>query len=189
MVLVYLYSLIKKKFDPPKFSKTHDQHGFGVGGASIKAMLTVKQTGGSVRDFSRNSELNDKTDALSTHHLSPHRPLLYLILSFAGLFSGMFGIGGGVIFVPLIHKLAKLPLKVATATSTYIMGMTTLGGVLGHIFRPGFPFKASILALAGVRIGAFLGVRLSEKLPDSIIQLCFVGILLWVCFKMWVLAI
>ena len=95
MVIVYLYSLIKKKFDPPKFSKTHDQHEFGVDGASIKAMLTVEQTGGSARDFSRNSELNDKTDALSTHHLSPHRPLLYLILSFAGLFSGMFGIGGG----------------------------------------------------------------------------------------------
>lgn len=111
------------------------------------------------------------------------------IIGASGLFAGLLGIGGGAVIVPLLNKIAHIPIKVATATSAYIMGMTTAGGVLGHIGKPNFPFKAAVIALAGVKVGAWVGVKLSEKISDKVLKLVFLVLLCWVAFKMWMVSI
>ncbi|MDB2447098.1 sulfite exporter TauE/SafE family protein [bacterium] len=111
------------------------------------------------------------------------------IIALAGTFAGLLGIGGGALIVPLINKYAKVPIKIATATSAYIMGMTTAGGALGHLMRPSFPYKAAIFALGGVKIGAWIGVEASNYLPDRVIKVCFLLLLIWIAIKMWLVSL
>lgn len=112
-----------------------------------------------------------------------------IIIAFAGLFSGLLGIGGGALIVPLLNKLANLSIKTATATSAYIMGMTTTGGALGHLQNPDFPFEAVVLSLAGVKLGSFFGTKASVIVPALLLQVSFFLLLIWISIKMWSLVL
>lgn len=111
------------------------------------------------------------------------------IVALAGLFAGLLGIGGGVLIVPLINKVARLPIKIATATSAYIMGMTTAGATLTHVMVSNFSYKFAILALGGVRVGSWAGVEASQFIPDWILKICFFLLLVSIAIKMWMIVL
>ena len=107
------------------------------------------------------------------------------VVALSGLFAGLLGIGGGALIVPILTKVAKIPMQMATATSTYIMGMITAGGLIGHLLSGKFLFGASLLALGGVKVGASLGSHSAKKLSDRLLNLCFFILLAWIAIKMW----
>ena len=53
----------------------------------------------------------------------------------AGSVSGLLGIGGGVVTVPLLHLLMQAPMRVAVATSNYMIGMTGAAGAYAYLLR------------------------------------------------------
>ena len=107
------------------------------------------------------------------------------VIAISGLFAGLLGIGGGALIVPILTKVARIPMKVATATSTYIMGMITAGGLIGHLFSGEFPVVASLLALGGVKVGAILGSKSAKLISDKLLNGFFFVLLAWISVKMW----
>jgi uncharacterized membrane protein YfcA len=88
---------------------------------------------------------------------------------FVGMFSSLLGIGGGVIHVPLMTEVLRLPVHVAVATSHFILAWTALAGAISHGVEGHLRYDVVISAGIGAIIGAQIGVRLSHKLKGSIL--------------------
>jgi uncharacterized protein len=106
--------------------------------------------------------------------------LMYL----AGVVSGLLGIGSGALKVPAMDLAMRLPIKVSTATSNFMIGVTAAASA-GVYFARGHidPFVAGPVAM-GVLIGALAGSRLLGRLHSSVIRTVFVVVLLWVSLEM-----
>lgn len=101
----------------------------------------------------------------------------------AGIFSALFGVGGGIIVVPLLILLLKLPTRVATATSLGAITITALAGVLVYAIRG--DVRVGYAALIGIpaALGALLGTSLQQRLTTTTLTygfaLLLAGIGIW----------
>jgi len=98
-----------------------------------------------------------------------------------GLLSGLLGIGGGIIHVPVLTQLLGFPIHIATATSHFVVAITTFAAVMVHIasgtFTEGIS-RAAVLS-AGAIIGAQFGARMSSKVPGAwIVRILAIGLAL-----------
>ena len=95
----------------------------------------------------------------------------------AGLMSGLLGIGGGVLKVPVMNLAMGVPIKAATATSNFMIGITAATGAAIYFMRGDVnPFIAAPVAV-GVILGAKLGARLLGGLKGRVVKIIFVAIL------------
>lgn len=106
-------------------------------------------------------------------------------LFLAGILGGLLGIGGGAFNVLAMDQLMRLPLKVASATSNFLIGVAAAASAAVYLSRGQVePSVAAPVAL-GVLAGAVLGARLMVRLQSRTIRLVFVPILLWVAAQMF----
>ncbi len=100
-------------------------------------------------------------------------PLALAIMTMAGGLSGLLGIGSGALKVLAMDQAMRLPYKVATTTSNFIIGITAAvsAGVYfsnGYI-DPGLTFPVMI----GVLLGAFMGAKILAKIHNSRLRIIF----------------
>jgi len=102
----------------------------------------------------------------------------------AGVLSGLLGIGSGIFKVLAMDVLMRLPLKVSTATSNFMIGVTAAASA-GVYFARGEinPLVAAPVAL-GVLVGALVGTRVMARLRSQTLRLLFVPVLLYVGIAM-----
>lgn len=92
---------------------------------------------------------------------------LGIVTSFiAGFASSIFGIGGGVLHVPIMIHVLGIPVHVATATSHFILVFTTLFGSVTHSALNNVLFEYAILLGLGGMLGAQVGARISNRIGD-----------------------
>jgi uncharacterized membrane protein YfcA len=102
----------------------------------------------------------------------------------AGVVSALFGVGGGIVKVPLMNLVMGVPLRVATATSNLMIGVTASAGALVYLFRGGIdPYVAAPTAL-GVFAGASLASRLGHNIDLRVLRLLFVAVLVFTAAQM-----
>lgn len=103
------------------------------------------------------------------------RPLVSLYGAGIGALSGLVGIGGGVVLVPLLMLGFGLSTKRSISTSLAVVFFTGIVASAGYI-ATGFSDLLSLAPLVvGAMIGAWLGVRLRDWLPEKAIRLGFAG--------------
>ncbi len=111
----------------------------------------------------------------------------------AGLLAGLFGIGGGVIMVPLQMLLLKEKIKVVIQTSLGVIVITAIAACLGHAFQGNVLFLVGLVLGIGGLIGAQISTRYLPKLPDRVVSFCFyllLGILaIYSFWQAWHIAI
>jgi len=104
-------------------------------------------------------------------------PLTAFIGYFAGIVSGLLGVGGGIINVPTMNLVSKVPVKVASATSNFMIGVTAAASASVYLLRGDVhPLLAAPLVI-GVAGGALLGTRVLKVTPPTRVKGAF-GILL-----------
>jgi uncharacterized membrane protein YfcA len=102
----------------------------------------------------------------------------------AGLVSALLGIGGGLVKVPVMHLVMGVPLRVATATSNLMIGVTASASAVIYLLRGGIdPFVAGPTAI-GVFLGATVGSRTAHRIDLRILRILFVLVLAWTAFEM-----
>ena len=88
---------------------------------------------------------------------------------FVGLLSSIFGIGGGIIHVPLMIYLLGFPVHIATATSHFVLAVSSCMGVISHFLLDHIVWLPAIALGIGASLGAQIGAKLSKKTKPKII--------------------
>lgn len=112
-------------------------------------------------------------------------PLGFVLSSLAGVLSGLLGIGGGLVKVPAMTLGMGVPMKVATATSNFMIGVTAAASAGVYFSRGDIdPFIAAPTAL-GVLGGSVAGARLIGRLRSAALRWAFTLVLLVVAIEMF----
>lgn len=102
----------------------------------------------------------------------------------AGVISGLLGIGSGSFKVMAMDVFMKLPLKVSSATSNFMMGVTAAASAGIYLFRGDIDPVISAPVALGVLIGAAIGSRIMQRLKSKTIRKLFIPILIYVSIQM-----
>ena len=175
--------------------------------ALFAAVLLVSawQMLGRRREFAHDAEQTHASDwatVLRLHSSYPDQALgrsvfyrvrrLHLGLALmygAGLISALLGIGSGVLKIPAMDSALRLPIKVSSATSNFMIGVTAAAsGVAYFIHGDMQPAIAGPVALGSV-IGAWLGARLLMVIPSDKLRLVFVVVLVALAAQMLMTAV
>lgn len=106
------------------------------------------------------------------------------VAAFAGSISGLLGIGGGIIKVPAMYLFMGVPLRIAAATSNFMVGVTAAASAFVYYARGDIhPLIAGPTAL-GVYIGALFGARISERFRNRWLEWLFAVVLALVAISM-----
>ena len=126
----------------------------------------------------------DESQHREVEYRVTHTRLGFCLMYLAGAVSGLLGIGSGVLKVPAMDLAMRIPIKVSTATSNFMIGVTAAASA-GVYFARGDvdPFIAAPVAL-GVVLGAVIGSRLLAKIDNRWLRIVFVAILLFVSAQM-----
>ncbi len=103
---------------------------------------------------------------------------------FAGLVSALLGVGGGIVKVPVMHVVMGVPLRMATATSNLMIGITASASAIIYLNRGGIdPLVAGPTGL-GVFLGATLGSRTIHRIDVRFLRVLFIVVLLFTAWQM-----
>lgn len=116
---------------------------------------------------------------------------LYMILSgvAVGIFSGVFGIGGGIVLVPILVIVLGYPQHMANGTS--LVALLLPVGALGvwEYYRAGKisdeNIRLGLLVATGVFLGTYFGSKLAIAIPEKLLTKIFSIFLITVAIKMW----
>jgi uncharacterized protein len=104
-------------------------------------------------------------------------PRLVLIGLVGGFFSALFGVGGGIVLVPLLLLLARYAERAAMATSLAAIGITALAGTIGYgVAGHVQPVEAALVGLPAA-VGAVSGTALQQRLRGRALSLAFAALL------------
>jgi uncharacterized protein len=97
--------------------------------------------------------------------------------SAAGVLAGLFGVGGGVIMVPLQILLLGETIKVAIQTSLGVIIITAISATIGHSYKGNILWVEGLILGMGGLVGAQISTRFLPKLPDHIVSIAFKSLL------------
>ncbi|MBV7274386.1 sulfite exporter TauE/SafE family protein [Clostridium sp. PL3] len=102
----------------------------------------------------------------------------------AGVISGLLGIGSGIFKVMAMDLFMKIPLKVSSATSNFMIGVTAAASAGVYLLRGDIDPKISAPVALGVLFGASVGTKIMQNLKSKTIRKIFVPVLAYVSIEM-----
>ena len=135
--------------------------------------------------YKLNSTYYDKATGKTVAYNVTNVPQGSLVMFGAGFASGLLGIGSGAFKVIALDSYMKLPIKVSTATSNFMMGVTATASALIYFFNGTInPAIAAPIAL-GTLIGSRTGAKVMQRLDAKYIRYIFLPILLFTIVNMF----
>jgi tRNA threonylcarbamoyl adenosine modification protein YjeE len=101
-----------------------------------------------------------------------------------GLLSGIFGVGGGIVMVPLLIALAGMDQRRAATTSLAAIVPTSIAGSLGYLAAGHIDLVAGAIIAAGAVVGSVIGAKLLRRIPLFWLRWMFITLLLVVALRM-----
>ncbi|SDE38443.1 sulfite exporter TauE/SafE family protein [Riemerella columbipharyngis] len=97
----------------------------------------------------------------------------FAMMGFAGMMSGLLGIGGGVLKVLAMDNIMKLPFKVSTTTSNFMIGVTAAASAFIYFQRGEIIPEIAAPVLIGVVAGSFIGSKIFMKIKTHSLKVIF----------------
>jgi uncharacterized membrane protein YfcA len=104
-------------------------------------------------------------------------PLGFALMWIAGLVSGLLGIGSGVLKVLAMDGAMRLPMKVSSATSNFMIGVTAAASAGIYLSRGDVDPRIAAPVALGVLAGALVGARLLQHISNRAVRLVFLPVL------------
>ena len=144
----------------------------------LYSSFTILKRGGKVKPEEALATGNGGQTVIPPYE--PQRYPLGLSMSLvAGGLSGLLGIGGGPIKVPLMYIFMKVPLMVATATSNFMIGVTAAASAIVYYRRGDILVEIAAPLAVGVFLGSLLGARLAPRIHTRHLAYLLVAIMLY----------
>jgi uncharacterized protein len=106
------------------------------------------------------------------------------ISGLAGLASGLLGIGGGLFKVPAMNSVMNVPIRVASATSTFMIGVTAAAGALVYLFAGDVGILITAPTAVGTVLGSQVGSELRPRATSRLLKDVFVAVLVFAACSM-----
>ncbi len=104
----------------------------------------------------------------------PNTVLFILIGLIAGVISGMFGVGGGILIVPMLVIFAGFSQHAATGTSlAVLLPPVGLGAVVQYYRQGQVDIRAALIIALCLFLGAWVSARVATRVPDAMLKLAF----------------
>ncbi len=141
----------------------------------------------SIMILSKGGKVKDEDEAPAAPNgefvIPPYEPKRYplgLASSLvAGALSGLLGIGGGPIKVPVMFIFMGVPLVVATATSNFMIGVTAAASAMVYYRRGDILVQVAAPLAVGVFVGSLIGARLAPRIHTKVVVYLLVGVMLY----------
>jgi len=111
---------------------------------------------------------------------------LVLIGLVAGFFSTLFGVGGGIVIVPLLLLVCRWEMRTATATSLAAIGITATAGVVTYVVHGEVEPVYALLVGIPAAVGAVGGATLQQRVPVRTLSFLFAALLVAIAIQMLV---
>lgn len=111
-------------------------------------------------------------------------PVGLLLMYAAGLISALLGIGSGVLKIPAMDTALRLPLRVSTATSNFMIGVTGCASACAYFLRGEIVTSVAAPVALGSVVGSIAGAHILMKTPPRHLRVFFVSILVLVALQM-----
>jgi uncharacterized membrane protein YfcA len=111
---------------------------------------------------------------------------LVLIGLVAGFFSTLFGVGGGIVIVPLLLLVCRWEMRTATATSLAAIGITATAGVVTYVVHGEVEPVYAMLVGIPAAVGAVGGATLQQRVPVRTLSFLFAALLVAIAIQMLV---
>lgn len=139
----------------------------------------------------RKNRLSEKSHPVSiklnlhTNEYHVDRPIHgFVWMYFAGIMSALLGIGSGSLKVLAMDGYMRLPIKVSTATSNFMIGVTASASAIAYLLQGAVLPDLAGPTVLGITMGSFLGAKALPRLPDRWIRILFVIVLFITAFQM-----
>lgn len=100
------------------------------------------------------------------------------VSAFAGVVAGLLGVGGGIVQMPVMNLMMGVPLKVATGTSSFMIGITATSAAIVRYARGDIDPLMAVPIVLFVFLGARTGAWLVPRTPNALLRQIFS----WVAF-------
>ena len=111
-------------------------------------------------------------------------PYGFALMAMAGAISGLLGIGSGAFKVLAMDQMMRIPFKVSTTTSNFMIGVTAAASAGVYLSRGYIDPSLAAPVMLGVLIGSLVGARLLIRAPSTALRKLFVGVILIMAFEM-----
>jgi uncharacterized membrane protein YfcA len=102
----------------------------------------------------------------------------------AGNVSGLLGVGGGIVTVPIVNVVMGAPMHVAVATSNFMIGITAAAGAYAYLFRGDIDPRLAAPVVLGVALGAAVGAAVAPRVQATWLAASFIVVVAYVAVQM-----
>ncbi len=135
--------------------------------------------------FDLDSKYYDESDNKVIEYHPAHISYGFISMYIAGLISGLLGIGSGVFKVTSFDSIMKIPMKVSTTTSNFMIGVTACASAFIYLVRGYINPYISIPVAVGIFLGAMIGTKILYKQHDTTLKNIFFVILIAIALEMF----
>jgi uncharacterized membrane protein YfcA len=111
-------------------------------------------------------------------------PLGFVLMFMAGVISGLLGIGSGAVKVLAMDKAMKLPFKVSTTTSNFMIGVTAAAGAGIYLSRGYIDPGLAMPVMLGVLGGSLVGARILAGTKVKVLRIVFSAVIAFLAIQM-----
>lgn len=117
--------------------------------------------------------------------VSYNRTVAVVIGSAVGLLVGMVGGGGGLLLIPIMVFVLRIPVRVAVGTALAIVAGSGITGAVGKAIGGQVEWLLALALIVGALPGAYLGTRVNRRLPVAVLTRLFGIVILLIAARMW----
>jgi uncharacterized membrane protein YfcA len=149
----------------------------------LYSSITILAKGGKVKALEDESA-PDVNETVIPPYEPKRYPLGMAASLVAGALSGLLGIGGGPIKVPVMYMFMNVPLMVATATSNFMIGVTAAASAMVYYRRGDILVEVAAPLAVGVFLGSLLGARLAPRIHTKVVMYLLVGVMFYLAGRL-----
>ncbi len=120
----------------------------------------------------------------SVEYFVENVPLGFVYMFFAGIISALLGIGSGMLKVLAMDSAMKLPIKVSSATSNFMIGVTAAASAGAYYMKGDIKPEIAAPVALGVLGGSYIGAHLMHKMQGDLIRKIFIVVLIIISIQM-----
>jgi uncharacterized membrane protein YfcA len=147
-------------------------------GFLLYSAITILAKGDKAKAASDESSPSDDEVVIPPYE-PKHYPLGLAASLVAGALSGLLGIGGGPIKVPVMYIFMDVPLMVATATSNFMIGVTAAASAIVYYRRGDILVQFAAPLAVGVFLGSLLGARMAPRIQTRVVVYLLAGVMFY----------